>query len=991
MPTRELLAPSQRAQFTEIPAAMTERDMARYYTLTPEDRQVIALRRRPHNQLGFAVQLCYLRFPGRSLQAGEPVPSPVLAYIAAQLDLDPAVMQDYARDRDTTRREHLIEIQQTFGFRSFDARVYRELASWLLPTALSTDNGVALVTALVEEMRARRIVAPALYLVERLGWEVRRRAQRQVCKRLTDGLTAAQQAQLDELLTVPQGRHQTVLAWLRQPAGKPAPATILKLIERLQFIRALGLDHDRARQVHQNRLLQLAREGGRYSPQFLQRFDPLRRYATLVAFLIETAATLTDQILDMHDRLMGQYLHRSEQAHAERFHQSGKAINEKVRLYADVGKALIAAREQARDPFVAVEAVLPWDAFVTTVAEAEQLAQPPAFDYLDLLDDFYGQVRRYAPALLETFEFKGAPSSQSLLQALQLLKEMNAADLKKIRPHAPTAFVKPRWEDHVFTVTGVDRHYYELCALNELRQSLRAGDVWVVGSRQFKAFEEYLLLDAAWQDLKQRGAVPLAIPSDFPTYLAQRQDALHEQLTTVAALLERDGLPDVRLQKGKLTISPLAKAVPDTAETLAEHAYDVLPWVKVTDLLVAIDRLTHFSRHFTHLHSGAVPKDKVALFAAILADATNLGLAKMANACPGMTFPRLTWVADWYIRDETYAKALADLVNFHHRLPFAAHWGDGTTSSSDGQRYPVGGRREPIGQVNAKYGREPSIMFYTHVSDQYAPFHIKAINATAHQAPYVLDGLLYHETELQIAEHYTDTGGVTDHLFALCPLLGFRFAPRIRDLDDRRVYPLQSPAEYPRLEPIMGGKVNVNRIADHWDDILRLATSIRLGTVTASLILRKLAAYPRQNGLAVALRELGRIERSLFTLAWFQDPELRRRVTAGLNKGEAKNGLAKAIFFNRRGMVQDQSYEDQRHRASGLNLVLTAIILWNTIGLERAVETLRAQGTAVPDEFLQHLSPLGWERIILTGEYRWDLQQTTLPGEATGVAVGPPG
>ncbi len=120
-------------------------------------------------------------------------------------------------------------------------------------------------------------------------------------------------------------------------------------------------------------------------------------------------------------------------------------------------------------------------------------------------------------------------------------------------------------------------------------------------------------------------------------------------------------------------------------------------------------------------------------------------------------------------------------------------------------------------------------------------------------------------------------------------------------------------------------------------------------------------------------------------------PPVTRSLPRGLNKGEAKNGPAKAIFFNRRGMVQDQSYEDQRHRASGLNLVLAAIVLWNTIGLERAVGVLRAQGTAVPDEFLQHLSPLGWERIILTGEYRWELQQTSLPGEGTGVAVASPG
>jgi TnpA family transposase len=90
--------------------------------------------------------------------------------------------------------------------------------------------------------------------------------------------------------------------------------------------------------------------------------------------------------------------------------------------------------------------------------------------------------------------------------------------------------------------------------------------------------------------------------------------------------------------------------------------------------------------------------------------------------------------------------------------------------------------------VNARYGNDPSVTFYTHVSDQYAPFHTKVINATVRDATHVLDGLLYHESDLRIEEHYTDTAGFTDHVFALCHLLGFRFAPRIRDLADKRLY-----------------------------------------------------------------------------------------------------------------------------------------------------------------------------------------------------------
>lgn len=125
------------------------------------------------------------------------------------------------------------------------------------------------------------------------------------------------------------------------------------------------------------------------------------------------------------------------------------------------------------------------------------------------------------------------------------------------------------------------------------------------------------------------------------------------------------------------------------------------------------------------------------------------------------------------------------------------------------------------------------------------------IAATASEAPHVLDGLLYHQTGLQIEEHYTDTGGVTDHVFGLCHLFGFRFAPRIRDLKDRRLYVFPDAAQPARLQPIIAGTINVDHVKVHWDELLRLAVSIRSGTSSASAMLKRLSAYPRQNGLAV--------------------------------------------------------------------------------------------------------------------------------------------
>jgi TnpA family transposase len=432
-----------------------------------------------------------------------------------------------------------------------------------------------------------------------------------------------------------------------------------------------------------------------------------------------------------------------------------------------------------------------------------------------------------------------------------------------------------------------------------------------------------------------------------------------------------DALPDAIITESGLKIAPLTNAVPEEADSLMRQVYALLPHVKITELLLEVDEWTDFTRHFTHVKSDETAKDRTLLLTAILADAINLGLAKMAESCRGTTYARLSWLQAWHIREETYPAALAELVNAQFQQPFSIYWGEGTTSSSDGQRFRAGGKGEATGQINPKYGSDPGVLFYTHISDQYAPFHTQVINTTVRDASYVLDGLLYHESDLRIEEHYTDTAGFTDHVFALKHLLGYRFAPRIRDLSDRRLYVPNSPKSYPALSGLIGGALNQKLIRSHWEQTLRVATSIKQGTVTASLMLRKLGAYPRQNGLAIARRELGRIERTLFTLDWLQSVEFRRRVQVGLNKGEAKNALARAVFFNRLGEIRDRSFENQRYRASGLNLVVAAIVLWNTTYLERAVQSLKAHGHSTHESLLQHLSPMGWEHINLTGDYVW--------------------
>lgn len=205
-----------------------------------------------------------------------------------------------------------------------------------------------------------------------------------------------------------------------------------------------------------------------------------------------------------------------------------------------------------------------------------------------------------------------------------------------------------------------------------------------------------------------------------------------------------------------------------------------------------------FSGVTTNFRTGRPCENENALLAVILVDATNLGLARMADASQGVTRDQLLWTKDAYVRDETYRAALARLVDAHHRLPIARVWGDGTTSASDGQFFRSGKRGEAAGEVNARYGVDPGYSFYTHTSDQHAPFSGTVISAAEHEAPFVLDGLLHHGSGLEIAEHYTDTGGSTDAVHFLCDALGFRFCPRLRDFPDRRLDSIEPASHYRR-------------------------------------------------------------------------------------------------------------------------------------------------------------------------------------------------
>ncbi|MET7935191.1 Tn3 family transposase [Streptomyces sp. NPDC005322] len=723
----------------------------------------------------------------------------------------------------------------------------------------------------------------------------------------------------------------------------------------------------------------LATVGRRLTAQSLDRREPQRRHPILLTVLSQSAADVLDEVISLFDQAVSARESRARIKMRDALAARAAAGEGRQALLDEILPVLVDIGIEDEMVGGLLRNTIGMDRLRAALAQATGRL-PRDNGHLAMLDNSYTYLRQFTPDVLKAISFTGGTGTEALMEAVQVLKKLNADGARKVPDGAPTDFVPAKWAGYLEQaardrdVTAY-RHFWELTVLLSLRDGLRSGDVYVPSSRRYADPASYLFTPTQWEGQREQFCQLVGKPTDARIAL----DACEEELAAAMGDLEKvlanrkAGTGEVRLSPdGELIIPPLsAEDIPAEAAELKEELAELLPLAPIASLLVELDRRTGFLDSLTHAGGKQTrsPELKRNLLAVLIANATNLGLVRMADAC-GISYDILAWTQEWYIREETLTAANAAVVNYHHRLPLTQAFGGGTLSSSDGQRFPVKGK-STTARAMKKYFAGQGLSTYTHVSDQHTTFGTKVIVVTRREAHYVLDGIMGNKTDLPVTEHATDTHGVTLVNFALFDLVGMQLSPRIRDLGKITLYRMDPQRNVNSLWPVAGPlltqKINMGLIEENWDDLLRLAGSIKFGHATASLIVGKLSASSRQNTLAAALKEYGALRRTVYAARYLADEAYRRKIARQLNKGESLHSLRRSLLYAHEGAIRHRHLAAQTEQAWCLTLLTNSVVTWTTEYYGLAIAQMRAEGRAVDDELLAHISPAHSENVNFFG------------------------
>lgn len=965
----------------------SHRQLAEKAKLTEFDLLEVYRCRREHNRLGFAYQLGFAKLTGR-LPKMEPleIVDELVLFTSAQLGIEAGELEGYAR-RQPTLSQHRERVCEHLGLERLGPAQLAQLESYVFEQAAVLDARRALEGRARAYLLEQRVLLPADSTLTRIVGEQRERARQRIFERVVVGLPPRFQTRLDALLEVDISTKKPPLARLKATPGATSVDAMLALMEKLRLVEETGILEVDLSWLSRNYQRALFHYASNSPTDRLKELGDARRYATLVCFLWQSYCDTVDHAIDLFDKLLTRTETKAQQELDARMIKKRKAIRQSLATLEQVADVLLdesVPDDQVRNVLFGV--LNPEDLRAYASEAAEWTSGKNAHRFHGVMRR-YGALRKFTPALLRAIRFiQEGQGTGGCGDALDVLRLANSTGRRKLPRDVPVEFVPRSLRGIVASGGKVDRRAWECALMLRLRDDIRSGNLSVQHSKRFCNLDTFLMDETAWARRRKAFFKRAGLPSNPARVEEHLRTRLAAAFDGFLASAESNGYARVENGGWQLSRDP-AEAPESTADPALREFKRLLSSnmrrINLPDLLIEVNNDISFARHFmpptkADAHSA---EDVCLVLAAVMAQGCNLGSYYMSQLTRGFSYRQLKRTAEWHLTEDAQRGALAAIANAITALEASQHWGQGKTSASDGQRFSM--RSKVLQRTYSPKLRDFALEFYSFIADNYAPFYSMPIECADRDSGFVLDGLLYNESELELQEHYTDTHGYTEVNFAAFAMLGRRFSPRIRGVHRQRIYKIDPHRDYGELTPLVSPSdrtIDTQLIASQWGRMGQLYASMEAGHSTASVVLKRLVSTGADNDLYRANRELGRVLKTEFVLRYMSEPALRRRVRRGLNKIEQLHALSRDVFYARHGRIAARDFAQQLNSCSCLTIVVACIIYWQAREMSRIVKETVREGRPVDVSLLARVSPIEWDNVVLYGQYGFNRQRVDAPG-----------